>query len=72
MPQRLKSFIGTLLIICLVIAYALLAVTFATVTLGASPWYVHFLYFLFTGLLWILPAMWIVKWMAGSKGSKAN
>jgi hypothetical protein len=67
MPQRLKSLIGTLLIICLVIVYALVAVTFATVTLGSSPWYVHLLYFFFTGLLWILPAMWIVKWMAGGK-----
>lgn len=67
MPQRLKSLIGTIAIICLVIVYAIAAVTFATVTLGASPWYVHFLYFLLTGLLWILPAMWIVKWMAGAK-----
>ena len=72
MPQRLKSLIGTLLIICLVIIYALVAVTFATVTLGSSPWYIHLAYFFFTGILWILPAMWIVKWMAGSKRQKTN
>jgi hypothetical protein len=62
-----KSFVGTVLIILLVITYALLATTFATLLLGSSPWWVHFLYFLLTGLLWILPAMLIIKWMAGSR-----
>ena len=65
MPRRLRSFIGTILIICLVIVYALVATTVASLLLATSPWWVHFLYFLFTGLLWILPAMLIIKWMAG-------
>lgn len=63
MPVRLRKLIGTVLIIILVIAYALAAVTFASLLLGASPWWVHLLYFFFTGLLWILPAMLIIKWM---------
>jgi len=67
---RLRSFIGTILIIILVITYALLATTFATLLLATSPWWVHFLYFLISGLLWILPAMLIIKWMAGPKPGK--
>ncbi|KKX34533.1 DUF2842 domain-containing protein [Rhizobium sp. LC145] len=67
MPARLRSFIGTILIICLVIFYALAATTFATLLLGTSPWWVHLLYFLLSGLIWILPAMLIIKWMAGPK-----
>ncbi|WEX78574.1 DUF2842 domain-containing protein [Sinorhizobium numidicum] len=63
MPVRLRKLIGTILIIVLVIVYALAAVTFASLLLGASPWWVHLLYFFFTGLLWILPAMLIIKWM---------
>jgi RsiW-degrading membrane proteinase PrsW (M82 family) len=63
MPVRLRKLIGTILIIILVVVYALAAVTFASLLLGASPWWVHLLYFLFTGLLWILPAMLIIKWM---------
>jgi hypothetical protein len=63
MPVRLRKLIGTVLIIILVIVYALAAVTFASLLLGASPWWVHLLYFFFTGLLWILPAMLIIKWM---------
>ena len=68
MPVRLRKFIGTILIVCLVIVYAVLATTFAELMLGASPWWVHPSYFFFTGLLWILPAMLIIKWMAGKRG----
>ncbi|MCB1454917.1 MAG: DUF2842 domain-containing protein, partial [Nitratireductor sp.] len=25
--------------------------------------WVHLLYFLGTGILWVLPAMWLVSWM---------
>lgn len=67
MVPRLRSFIGTILIIILVIVYALAATTFATLLLGTAPWWVHFLYFLISGLLWILPAMVIIKWMAGPR-----
>jgi hypothetical protein len=63
MPPRLRKLIGTVLIIILVLVYALVATTIAAATLGESAWWVHLLYFLFTGLLWILPAMLIIKWM---------
>ncbi|MDO9415979.1 DUF2842 domain-containing protein [Pararhizobium sp.] len=63
MPLRLRKLIGTVLIILLVIVYALAATTFATLLLGTAPWWVHLLYFFFTGLLWILPAMLIIRWM---------
>lgn len=67
MPLRLKKFIGTILIVILVSLYAVLATTIATLTLSSSPWYVHLLYFLLSGVLWILPAMLIIRWMAGPK-----
>lgn len=65
MPVRLRKFIGTVLLIVIVLVYAFLATTIATLALGAAPWWVHLLYFTFTGLLWILPAMVLIKWMAG-------
>ncbi|MGR9135380.1 DUF2842 domain-containing protein [Rhizobium leguminosarum] len=65
MPIRLRKFIGTILIILLVLVYALVANTIAVATLGNAPWWGHLLYFLFTGLLWVLPAMVLIKWMAG-------
>jgi Protein of unknown function (DUF2842) len=63
MPVRLRKFIGTILIIILVLTYALIATAVASATLGASPWWAHLLYFFFTGMLWVLPAMLIIKWM---------
>ncbi|TCL70336.1 uncharacterized protein DUF2842 [Rhizobium sp. BK251] len=67
MPVRLRKFIGTILLVVLVLLYAVLANTVAVATLGASPWWVHLIYFSTTGLLWVLPAMLIIKWMAGPK-----
>jgi ABC-type sugar transport system permease subunit len=67
MPVRLRKFIGTILIVVLVLFYALLANTIAVATLGDAPWWGHLLYFALSGLLWVLPAMVIIKWMAGPK-----
>lgn len=64
LPLRLKKMIGMFLIIALVIVYALVAVAIATATLSQAPWYAHALYFAFSGVLWIVPAMIIIKWMA--------
>ncbi len=69
MPVRLRKFIGMLLIVTLVIVYAIVAVSVATAFLAQSAWYVHLLYFLLTGVLWIVPAMVIVKWMERPAGS---
>ena len=63
MPKTLRKLIGTVAIIVLVLVYAFLATMVASATLGQSHWTVHLLYFFFTGLLWILPAMLIIKWM---------
>lgn len=74
MTQRpkLRSFIGTILIILIVSIYALLATTIATATLATAPWWAHLLYFLLTGLLWVVPAMLVIKWMAGPVKKKVD
>lgn len=64
MPVRLKKLIGTVLLIVLVIVYAILATMIAVAQLAQSGPLVHLAYFLFSGLLWVLPAMVIIKWMA--------
>ncbi|CCV13243.1 DUF2842 domain-containing protein [Mesorhizobium sp. STM 4661] len=63
MPIRLKKLIGTFLLVALVIVYALVASIFAVAQLSESGPLVHFLFFLFSGLLWVLPAMGIIKWL---------
>lgn len=67
MPIRLKKLIGTVLLVALVIIYALLATIIAVAQLAQSGPVVHFAFFLFSGLLWVLPAMAIIKWMMVEK-----
>ena len=70
MHPRLRSFIGTIVIILLVVTYAVVATAFASAALGQSPWWVHLAYFVVSGVVWILPAMLIIRWMAGPKPQK--
>jgi len=70
MPVRLKKLIGTVIIVALVVIYALVATTIATYRLAESAWYVHLLYFLFTGVLWVVPAMFVIRWMEGPAKKK--
>ncbi len=69
MPLRLKKLIGMILLVSLVLIYAVLATSIASAYLGASSGWVHLTYFALSGLLWILPAMLIIKWMAGPKAN---
>ena len=64
LPLRAKKMIGMFLIVVLVVVYALMAVAIASATLANAPWWAHMLYFMFSGVLWVVPAMVIIKWMA--------
>ena len=71
MPLRLKKLIGTVLLILLVIVYAIVATTVAVAQLSQSGPVAHLAFFILTGILWILPAMGIIKWMMfGPRPSK--
>lgn len=63
MPIRLKKLIGTILLVALVVIYALAASAVAVGRLAESGPLVHLIFFVVSGLLWILPAMWIIRWM---------
>jgi len=63
MPQTLRKLIGTVALVALVVLYALVATTIAAARLADAPGWAHLVYFLVTGVLWVLPAMAIVSWM---------
>ncbi|MBP0617519.1 DUF2842 domain-containing protein [Jiella mangrovi] len=63
MPVRLKKFIGAILLIILVVVYASLATAYATLHLADASGWVHLVYFLVTGFLWVVPAMLLIRWM---------
>lgn len=64
MPMRIKKLIGTVLLVLLVMTYAIVATLVAVAQFAESGPLVHLIYFFLSGLLWILPAMVIIKWMA--------
>lgn len=63
MSTSVKKMFGTVALVLLVIFYALIATAVASAQLAESAWWVHMLYFFFTGILWVVPAMFIIKWM---------
>jgi uncharacterized membrane protein len=63
MNIRLKKLIDTVMLIALVVIYALAATTFATYRLADSSAWAHLAFFVFSGILWVLPAMWLISWM---------
>lgn len=70
MPDRLRKFVGMIALVALVVIYALVATTIAAARLADAGALAHLAYFLFTGLLWVLPAMLIIKWMVGKPASR--
>ncbi len=71
MPVRLRKFIGMVALVALVIVYAVLSTAVAVAQLAESGPLVHLLYYLLTGLLWVVPAMGIIKWMVGKPDPSA-
>lgn len=65
MPIRLKKFIGMIALVALVVIYALISTAIAVAQLADKSALVHLAFYLFGGLLWVLPAMLIIKWMEG-------
>ncbi len=63
MPVRLKKLIGSILIVVIAFVYALVATTIAAAKLADASGWIHLLYFLLTGLFWVVPAMFIITWM---------
>ncbi|MEM9279160.1 MAG: DUF2842 domain-containing protein, partial [Pseudomonadota bacterium] len=60
MNVRLKKLIGSILIVIIAILYALIATTIAAAKLADASGWVHLLYFLVTGFLWVVPAIYII------------
>ncbi len=64
MTQRNRKLVGTLLLLLLVLVYALLALAAAVVLQVNSGKFVELAFYVVAGLLWVLPAGWLIKWMS--------
>ncbi|MCT8999061.1 DUF2842 domain-containing protein [Chelativorans intermedius] len=65
MPIRMRKFVGMLALLALVVLYALVSTAVAVAVLAERGTLVHLAYYLVTGLLWVLPAMLLIRWMEG-------
>ena len=64
MSIRARKFVGTIALIVLVAVWALLAMALAQSILTDINGFVAALYYIITGLGWVLPAMPLISWMA--------
>ncbi len=68
MTVRARKLLGMLALVALVVIYALVATAIATAKLTEFGPAGHLAYFFITGMLWVIPAMVIIKWMSGPSG----
>ncbi len=67
MSVRTKKLIGSIAILILLVIYCMVALAIAEAYLAKAHWALQALYFAFTGILWVVPAMALVKWMVVDK-----
>jgi hypothetical protein len=64
MTQRKRKLVGTIALLVLITIYALLALSAAVVLqVREASKFVELLYYIVAGLLWTLPAGWLIAWM---------
>lgn len=70
MPRRLRTLIGTVVILAFVIFYALIAMALAESRIQGAPKLVQTVAYLLLGIGWVLPLLPLIRWMEGPKADK--
>ena len=63
MTIRTRKLVGAILLVVFLAFYALAAMMVAIVMQVSASKVAELAYYPIAGLLWVLPAMWLVKWM---------
>ena len=63
MQVRTRKLTGTVLLLIFLAVYVTAAVMIGANHVVAAPAWVEFAYFLAAGLLWVIPAALLIKWM---------
>jgi hypothetical protein len=69
MSVRIRKLVGTFALIALVLIWALLAMAVAQFPVIKASSLAETIYYVVAGLGWVMPAMPLIKWMAGSGDS---
>ncbi len=68
MTVRIRKLVGAILLVVFLSVYALAAMMVAIVMQVSASKIAELAYYPIAGLLWVLPAMWLVKWMQRPDG----
>ena len=63
MSQRLRKFLGAIALLVFLSVYALLAMAFAAAVLPGAGHLQQLAYYAVAGLVWVIPAGILVRWM---------
>ena len=63
MPERLRKLLGAIVLLVFVLGYALAAMALGGALVASLPESVRFGFYLVAGLVWVVPAMVIIRWM---------
>jgi hypothetical protein len=63
MRARTRKLIGTMLLVALIPLYSLVVMALAAPLVGNASTLVQSLFFLVTGIAWVLPAAALITWM---------
>jgi len=63
MPARVRKLVGTVVLLVFLTLYAWAAAAIGAGRITEAPAYAQFAYFLVAGLLWVLPAGLLIRWM---------
>lgn len=63
MQARTRKLIGTVVLLVFLGAYAWAAVIIGAGRITLAPHWVQLLYFALAGLLWVIPASLLIRWM---------
>jgi hypothetical protein len=67
MLPRTRKLLGAILLLIVIAIYSLLAMAAAIILqVNEANKSVELIYYVVAGLLWVLPAGWIIKWMQKS------
>ena len=63
MQVRTRKLIGTILLLLFLAVYATVAAVIGSGRIALAPQWMQFAFYLTTGLLWVIPAGLLVRWM---------
>lgn len=70
MNMRTRKLIGTIVLMVMIAIYAFIAMIVAVVLeVNTTSKLVELAYYAVAGLLWVLPAAWIIHWMSQDDAS---